>query len=177
MAKKFPLLLLDANVVIELFRLGLWDKVLECCDVHLSRTIVQREAHFFKDSEGSRHDFDLREYEASGQITVFDVELSEVRHFALSFDPTYFERLDPGETEAMTHLLTSPAPYLICSADSIVFKVLGNLNRAEQGISLEEVLNDVGLGRRLTWRFTRAFRDKWTKRGFVDHLGGMGKKI
>ena len=35
--------------------------------------------------------------------------------------------------------MTSSAPYAICSADSIVFKVLGFLNRGEQGISLEEL--------------------------------------
>ncbi len=38
--KTFNLLLLDANVVIELFRKGLRDKLLTFCDVHLARTVV-----------------------------------------------------------------------------------------------------------------------------------------
>ena len=38
--KKFRLLLLDANVVIELFRHGIWARVIETCEVYLSRTVV-----------------------------------------------------------------------------------------------------------------------------------------
>lgn len=45
--KKFRLLLLDADVVIELFRLGLWDGIVERCDVHLARIVVEDEAQFY----------------------------------------------------------------------------------------------------------------------------------
>jgi len=50
------------------------------------------------------------------------------------FGPTYLERFDPGERESLAHLVTSADEYMICSADSIVFKVLGFLDRGEQGI-------------------------------------------
>ncbi len=40
------LLLLDANVVIELFRLGIWGRVIERCRIFVARTIVEVEAHF-----------------------------------------------------------------------------------------------------------------------------------
>ena len=38
MAKKFSLLLPDANVVIHLFKLGIWERLIERCDVHPART-------------------------------------------------------------------------------------------------------------------------------------------
>ena len=56
--KKSNLLLFDANVVIELFRQGILDKVIESYDVHLSKTVTD-EAHFYETPEGERHDFDL----------------------------------------------------------------------------------------------------------------------
>ena len=170
MAKKFRLLLLDANIVIELFHMGIWDRVLECCDVHLSRTIATTEAHFYEDDEGQRHDFDLSGHEASGEIAVFDVSLAQDAELVKHFGTAYLERFDPGEREALAHLVTSAAPWLICSADSIVFKVLGSLDRAEQGVSLEEILQQAGLGRPVSWQFSKAFRERYTSEGFADRL-------
>ena len=136
MAKKFRLLLLDANIVIKLFQMGIWDRLLECCDVYLSRTIVNEEAHFFVDDSGERQDYDLLEYEKSGTINVFDVSLAQDAELVKHFDLAYMERFDPGEREALAYLVTSADDYVICSADSIVFKTLGFLNLADQGISL-----------------------------------------
>ena len=169
MAKKFRLLLFDANIVIKLFEMDLWDRLLEYCDVHLSRTIAG-EAHFFEDNEGERHDFDLSAYEASGAITVFDVSLAQDAELTKPFGPAYIERFDPGEREALAHLVTSSDPYVICSADSIVFETLGFLNRADQGISLEEFLQQTGFGRPMPWQFSKAFRERYSKDGFGDHL-------
>jgi len=176
MAKKFRLLLLDANVVIELFRQGIWDSILECCDIHLARSIL-REAHFYKDDDGCRHDFDLRPYEASGEITVFDVSLSQTGAFAAEFDVSYTERFDPGETESLVHVFGMRESCLICSADSIVYKVLGNSGRSEQGVSLQELLRQTGMNRDLQWPFTEAFRKKWTDIGFRDGLAGRGGRV
>lgn len=38
--KKFPLLLLDAGPIIKLFELNLWNKLLQACDVTVSRTVI-----------------------------------------------------------------------------------------------------------------------------------------
>jgi len=170
MAKKFHLLLLDANVVIKLFQIDLWDRLLDQCDIHLSRTIATTEAHFFEDDEGERHDFDLSGYEASGTVTVFDVSLAQDAELTKHFGPAYLERFDPGEREALAHLVTSSDPYIICSADSIVFKAMGFLNRAEQGVSLEEILQQTGFSRPMSWQFSKAFRERYTREGFRDQL-------
>jgi hypothetical protein len=41
------LLLLDANVVIRLFEIGLWNQVLDRCEVFLSRTVIEQEVRFY----------------------------------------------------------------------------------------------------------------------------------
>ncbi len=43
--KKFRLLLLDAGIVIEVFRLGKWDQLLDACDIYLARTITERKGN------------------------------------------------------------------------------------------------------------------------------------
>lgn len=170
------LLLLDANIVIHLLELGIWETVIERCEIHLARTVVELEARFYEDEDGNRHDFDLPSYAQANRIHVFDVGVSELGAFRAQFDPVYFEKLDPGETESLAYLLTAPEECRLCSADKIVYRVLGNLHRGEQGIALEEVLQQVGLGRTLPRQFTRAFREEWTNKGFQERMGGIGLK-
>ena len=176
MMKKLRLLLLDACVVIELFRLGLWNRLVDACDIHLSQTVAKSEAQFYFDDQGDMHLTNLASDISHGRITVFDVSLAQLSGFLAKFDNSYLERLDPGETESLVHLMSTPEPFLICSADSIVFKVLGNLLRAEQGVSLQEILDRLGLSRHLTRQFTKPFREEWTNKGFQEHLAGIGHK-
>lgn len=70
--------------------------------------------------------------------------------------------------------MDSPEQCLICLADKIVFRILGNLKRGYQGVSLEEVLQRVGIGIDLPWQFTKRFQEEWTRRGFAEGLGGIG---
>jgi hypothetical protein len=43
-------------------------------------------------------------------------------------------------------------------------------------VSLEEVLQQIGLGRKLNREFCREYREYWTKRGFGEGLQGMGTR-
>ena len=65
---------------------------------------------------------------------------------------------------------------MISSGDAIVFRVLGNLGRGDEGLSLEEILQQIGLGRKLDWPYSRAFREKYTKDGETDMIQGRGRK-
>jgi hypothetical protein len=57
--KKFKLLLLDANIVIKTFELGLWQKLAERCEIWLAATVIQ-EAAFFTTEDGNPPSIDLR---------------------------------------------------------------------------------------------------------------------
>jgi hypothetical protein len=171
---KLKLLILDANVVIQLHELGLWQTVIAKCEVHLSRIVIDDEVKYYHGRERDKL-VDLSEDVTEGRLQVFDVEIGDFNEFRERFDPTYLERLDAGEAESLAHMLKSAQEYLISSADSIVYKVLGNLNMAEQGISLEEVLQIIGHGRSgLTWQYSKKFRERYTKEGQRDSVTGLG---
>jgi hypothetical protein len=63
-----------------------------------------------------------------------------VRSALNSFDSSYIEKLDAGEAESLAYLMNAHDEHSICSADAIVYRVLGNVDRGHQGASLEEVL-------------------------------------
>ena len=176
MAKKsIRLRLLDANVVLELHRLGLWEVVVEGCEILLARTVVE-ESKYFETRDGRQERIDLGRAIESEQLTVVEVDLGVVRQFRERFTRTFLERLDPGELESLAYLVEVDKACRISSADAIVWRTLGALALGEQGLSLEEILNAVGQTRKLSDQFTKPFRERCTKRGFDEGLRGEAKR-
>ncbi len=120
MKKRSRLLLLDADVVIELFRQGIWDELIDRCDVHLSQTVAG-EARFYEDELGEHCYFDLGPYMQSKSITVFAVTVPELGTFRRQFGPAYLEQLDLGESESLIYLQKQQKECRICSAEKIAF--------------------------------------------------------
>lgn len=135
-----------------------------------------READFVVDDHGVEHAIDLKPDIDAGRIRLVAITATELVAFRDKFDPLYVQRLDDGETESLAFCLREGDPYRLCSSDAIVFKVLAVVDRSDQGVSLEEVLQSVGLTRRLSQQFTKAFRDENRARGLQDRLSGIGLK-
>lgn len=174
--KKLRLLLLDANVVIELFRLGIWDRFIDVCDVHLSGIVIEDEALFYEDRDGSPCYLQLPSYVEDGKITRFDVGASDIEAFVKEYGSIYLEKLDPGESESLAYLFSSSEEFTICSSDKIVFRVLGSRQLSHRGVSLEELLDQTGLGRPLRRQFTKHFREDIAKQGFQEGFSGLAFK-
>ncbi len=170
--KKFPLLLLDANVIIYLHELKLWDKFISACDVTLTRTVINEAKRF--SGEDADHLIDLSAYEKNEKISVIDLDVADLQQFKALFSPGYLERLDDGEAESLAYLHNDSADWVISSGDSIVYKVLAQLNGVEQGLSLEEILGQIGLGQSVSWPYSRGFREHWTKKGQEEMIRGVG---
>jgi len=173
--KSESLLLFDANVIIHLFKLHIWETVIARRDVCLGGIVVS-EAHFYETDEGERIDFDLSDYVNAGQVQRFDVLVSETQTFCAKFTPLFSDQIHAGELELLVRLSENPSEYHLCSSDAIVFRVLGALDLSEKGLSLEEVLSQTGLGRALPHQFSRKFRERWTQKGFQEGLRGLGLK-
>jgi hypothetical protein len=131
---KFRLLLVDANIIIVLFYLGIWDAFLAACDVHLSETVFD-EARFYEDADGERHSIHLQPYRDSGQVIVHAVLASQLVAWRSTLGMTLLEKMDPGEAELLCVLDSAPIgeDYLICSADAVIFRYLGATHRSGQG--------------------------------------------
>ena len=165
------LILPDANVVIRLFEVALWKKTVERCHLVLARTVVD-EVRFFERGD-ERIPIERDELTCDGSVEIRELPASAVHAYCRRFGATYYEKLDPGEAEALALLEQDPAAR-ICSADKIVWRVLGNTNQAERGVSLEEMLQQIGLTRVLPERFSKVFREKWCRAGSVERLMGRG---
>ena len=170
--KKFQFLLLDAGPIIKLFELGIWDKFIEKCDVTISR-IVADEAKWVS-TEVEDICIDIEAYERQHLVKIIDVDLSVAKTFYDKFDVQYKDIIHPGEKETLAFLCNSPENWLVCSADKAVFRVLGLLGKSDKGISLEEVLKQIGLSQELEWQYTKQFCEKWTHAGKKDSIQDRG---
>ena len=173
--KKFPFLLLDAGPIIKLFELGIWDEFIKRCDVTIPRTIVEDET-IYADREDSREyiEYGLKSYEDKGQIKIIDADSQKVKWFLDKFDSMYKSIIHDGEKEALAFLYNNSEPYKLCTSDSGVFKVLGLLGKGEQGISLEEVLQQIGRLQELEKWYTKKFREQYTRMGQADFIQDKG---
>ena len=173
------LLLFDAGIVIGLHELGLWEKLIDVCEITMTRTVAEDEVVLWEDDSGEKTFIDIDKFQKDikiGRVNCIDVPLPKIAAFKQKFSGDYFDRLDDGEAESLAFMLDSNDDWRISSSDSIVFKILGRLARRNQGISLEEILKQVGLDRQVKWKYSKAFRDKWTKEGEQDNITGIGMK-
>ena len=174
--KKLKLLLLDAGPIIALYRLNLWEQIIERCEISITRTIAEAEALY---SPGEYEDIkiDLKPFHEKGQINIIDCDYSIVRDFLEKFDNSYQQNIHPRELESLAFMDSSNDSWTLCSADASVFKVLGILGRTEQGISLEELLDKIGLSKKLNvWKYTKKFRLHYSKLGQQDSIQNRGLK-
>jgi len=166
--------ILDANIVIYLHQLGIWPQVVGRCEIILARTVAEQEVLFYEIDE-ERHEIDLAKDITESRVQVVDVVASEVVKFRSRFDPLYLEGLHAGETESLVYLARNPQLEAhVCSADKVVFRVLPHLRLADRGISLEELLGQIGLARLLPYMYSRVFGERWTRQGEQDWIGGIG---
>ena len=171
--KKFRFLLLDAGPIIKLFELDIWDSFIGKCEVTISRVVADEAKWASQEYEDIR--IDLGPYEEQGRVRILDVELSVVKSFHDKFDAVYKALVHDGEKETLAFLCHCSENWLLCAADKAVFRVLGLLGKGEQGISLEEVLKDIGQSRTdLELQYTKKYRDKWTHVGQEDAIQDRG---
>ena len=172
--KKFQFLLLDAGPIIKLFELSLWEKFIERRDVTIARTVVEEAVHTGQRGSLGYIDFPFEKAAEQGRIKIIDMDLRAIQSLLRDSTIEIKYAIDPGEAETFTFLMSSSEDFLMCTADGPVFSVLGFMNKVEKGISLEEVLNKIGLARPLEWQFTKKFREKYTRKGQVDATQSQG---
>ncbi len=174
--KKFRFLLLDAGPIIKLFELNLWERLIEQCDVFIARTVVEEVIYTGYGDSLDYIDFPFEEADKEERIKIIDMGLPDIQSFLRDSTIGIKYTIDPGEAETLAFLANRSENFILCTADGPVFSALGFLRKAERGISLEELLQKVGLStsQKLEWRFSKKFREKYTHMGQTDATQGQG---
>jgi hypothetical protein len=136
------LLLLDADVIIDLHTLGVFDRISRGFDIHITKTVLD-EAQYYK-SGGTKTRIQINDC-----VTV--IEDVTVAHLQTVRNEAKQARLgiDPGEQEAIACLVQNEDDDLIfCTCDQAAIKLLAFMNLEGRSISFEKALRSTGYQKR-----------------------------
>jgi hypothetical protein len=158
------LVLLDADVVIELFRLGIWDRLLGAVPVSLASTVVDEAGHYYDPDTGAKRIIDLQPYISDGRVTVENGDVAEIVRIR---DACKLLELHIGELESMAVVASADCHF--CTADRAAAKAMVLLDLSEKALSLEGLLKRHGVQpkRKPRPHFSQAQMKSWLKEGGV----------
>lgn len=172
------LLLLDACVIIEAYRLDVWGALLSRAQVAAPATVVRTEALFYsQDKHCVPQSIHLPTLVAEGKMVELSATTDELAVVQAQLTDDVIEGLDPGEMEALALLVVGRAAgYLLCTGDRAAIQALALLGLSALGISFEHALARVGLKKPLSKQFTEKYFRTVLREGQERRLRGLGLK-
>jgi hypothetical protein len=131
------LVLLDADVIIDLHTLDLFDKIISGYEVYVTKTAFD-EAKYYKQN-GKTYPIDIKDKVTIIRDTTLD-SLMKVQDEAREAMLT----IDPGEAEAIACLCDAKKDLLFCTCDQAAIKLISYIQLEDNSISLESALKKVG---------------------------------
>ena len=176
MSTKPLLVLLDADVIIELHKEGAWEGLLTAYNVGISEIIARQEVQFYYDRTGKRIHTSFKEDEKAGRIRIISATAVDIGDTLDIFDQRMRDGLHPGEIEAITILRTSSESQELyfCSGDKKACEAIGLLGLSENGISLEMLLRRAGLTKPIRSHFSEKRFREIIKKASADKIMGRG---
>jgi len=169
------LLLLDADVIIDLHSLGHWDRITKIHQVYVPSIILHKEIYYYQDSAGNRHPISL-ENEVGNSIHEIACDPAEIFGFSEKFDSAFQTEIHVGEKEALI-LLSKNERLKFCTCDKSAIKALALLDLAQRGISFEKLLKTSGFStKKLEHRQSEIYFKRWLKEGSIMKIQGRGIK-
>ena len=176
--KKLTSVLLDAVIVIEVHALGIWSNLVGKVEILVPSTVVRDEAFYFNSKEKEKRlAIQISKSIQDGEIMEVTAAAEELRSLEGIFDYATLHGLDPGELEALALLKSRQiVGTLLCTADGAAIRALALMGHSELGISLERLLQEVGLQKPLDRQYKEDFFRYHLTRGQQDRITGIGLK-
>ena len=130
------LLLLDADVIIDLHTLGLFEKINKAYDINLTRNVFE-EARYYK-KDGVKIDIDIK-----GVTIIENVDLESLKKVQEEAKEARLA-MDPGESTSIAYLTQTEEEITFCSCDQAAIKLISYMELEQKAISLEKALRNAG---------------------------------
>ena len=130
------LLLLDADVIIDLHTLDLFEKVSKSYNICLTRNVFE-EARYYKKG-GAKIAIDIKDVTIIG-----DVDLEGLRKVKREAKEARLG-IDPGESTSIAYLLQAEEEITFCTCDQAAIKLIAYMELEQKSISLEKTLRTAG---------------------------------
>jgi hypothetical protein len=154
---------LDADVIIDLHRLNLWESLTKNNKILVSSIVVCREVYHYDDAAGKRHVIDLSK-EAGKSFFKISATIEQLSTITKEFEGLFEIDLHAGEKEALA-ILTTKKDMLFCTCDKAAMRALGFLGISHKGISFEKLLSRSGIKKKLEIKHSERQFSQFTQEG------------
>lgn len=168
--------LLDANVIIEAYKLEAWQLLIERAGVIVPSIVAFDETLFFsKRIGGVPEAILLSKLIDLGKIKLVSATVPQMHSLRMIFDRVFVEGLHDGEVEALALLLSNSVDNaFFCTGDALAIQALAMIGHSESGISMELLLKSNGLKKPLPVQFTEQFLKTNLGIGRQNFITGTG---
>jgi len=129
------LLLLDADVIIDLHTLGLFGKISKAYNICLTRDVFE-EARYYK-KDGTKIDIDIKDV-----VIIKNVDVESLRKVQREAKEARLG-IGPGESTSIAYLIQTEK-ITFCTCDQVAIKLLSYLELEQKSISMEKALRNTG---------------------------------
>lgn len=168
--------LLDANIIIESHKVGVWEKLIDRVEIVVSSIVAHKESHFYSEKEGGIPEpINLKRLIQDGKIKEISATPEEIAGFSNYFDRVFVFGLDDGEIESLALIKSGKLKdTLFCSSDGPAIQALAMIGHSNAGISMETLLKKTGLQKGLEYQFGDEFFKKHITKGSENFIQGVG---
>ena len=131
------LLLLDADVIIDLHTLRLFNKMAKAYQIKVTRTVLGEVRYFPRGDKKIKINI---EYQVE---VIDDVSIESIRMATLEAKEAMLI-VDPGETESIGYLIEDKEDIALCVLDKAAIKLMSYMDVEGKAISLETALRNAG---------------------------------
>jgi predicted nucleic acid-binding protein len=127
------LLLLDADVVIDLHSLGLFGKMSKSYNLLVTRKVFE-EAKFYR-KRNQKIPIKIKEK----VVIIDDIQVESLKEVRKEAQEARLA-IDAGESTAIAYILRSESDMALCLCDKAAIKLMAYMNLEQNGISVEKTL-------------------------------------
>jgi len=151
--------LLDADVIIKLLELDVFDRLADRHEVHVASTVVDEVKYYRREGQKVRVDF-RRSYVLPGRVTEASASAEQMREVIDRLPVLKQQVIHAGELESLA-VLMQREDLTLCTFDAAAIRTLPFLDASGRSVSAERLLLDSGLklspGHKLDVRLTEAY--------------------
>ena len=136
------LLLLDADIIMDLHTLDLFEKVRNVYDIYITKTVLDEAKYFKKD--GERFEINL-----TNEVNIIeDINIENLNRVHENAKDAMLQ-MDLGEATSIAYLIETDEDIKFCTCDKAAITLVSFMNLDEKCISLENAFLEVGQNRTL----------------------------
>lgn len=135
--------LLDADVIIKLLEIDVFDRLVDLHEVHVASAVVDEVKYFKRDGKRVQVAFE-NEYIQTGRIVKDIASPDEIKSIITRLPRLRRDTLHTGELESLA-ILTREESVTMCTFDAAAIKTLPFLGASDRAVSAERLLHESGL--------------------------------